>query len=202
MIVFVESNFILEIALGQEQSEAAGRILELAERDSFDLAFPAFSVGEPFATLTQRRRRADKLTHELSDYLKDVGRSRPHREDVEQVSPTPEVLARFAERESEMLWGAMHRLLSNGMSLATDLDVFEAARGYQASHALSAQDSIVHASIIKHLRLHQATSPHMFVNKNWREFRTVNVVNELTGLRCRLVDRFDEAVALLGRRAP
>lgn len=43
MIVYVESNFILEIALEQNQAIAAEAILALAENGSITLALPAFT---------------------------------------------------------------------------------------------------------------------------------------------------------------
>ena len=51
MTVFVESNFVLEIALGQEQAAAAEAILQLAEHGTLNLRIPAFALSEPFSTV-------------------------------------------------------------------------------------------------------------------------------------------------------
>jgi hypothetical protein len=42
LTLFVESNFVLEIALGQQDSTAAERLLILAEQAQLELALPAF----------------------------------------------------------------------------------------------------------------------------------------------------------------
>ncbi len=41
MIVYVESNFILEVALEQEQFASAEAILKLVEENKIKLAFPS-----------------------------------------------------------------------------------------------------------------------------------------------------------------
>ena len=48
MTVYVESNFVLAIALGQEDAEPATSLLELGEQGRLDLAFPALAVTRPF----------------------------------------------------------------------------------------------------------------------------------------------------------
>ena len=51
MIVYVESNFVLEIALGQEEAPAAETILELAENNklmNFSLdSHPRIALSTP-----------------------------------------------------------------------------------------------------------------------------------------------------------
>ena len=48
MIVYVESNFVLEVALGQEESPSAESILVLAESSKIELVFPGFSLKETY----------------------------------------------------------------------------------------------------------------------------------------------------------
>lgn len=43
MIVYVESNFVLELALRQEEHGACERILEHAEANHIELVIPAYS---------------------------------------------------------------------------------------------------------------------------------------------------------------
>lgn len=48
MIVYVETNFILEIVFEQEQVEATEKLLMLAEQGDIDIHFPAFSLIEHY----------------------------------------------------------------------------------------------------------------------------------------------------------
>src|SRR5881394_3448686 len=46
LIAYIESNFVLELALEQEEAPAAQKILELAEKGRIELAFPTFALSE------------------------------------------------------------------------------------------------------------------------------------------------------------
>lgn len=65
MIVYVETNFVLEVALGQEQAEAAAEILNRAEGGEIELAIPYLSLVEPFSTVTKRHRDRKHLSSAL-----------------------------------------------------------------------------------------------------------------------------------------
>ncbi|HEV7235008.1 MAG TPA: hypothetical protein VGN15_02435 [Ktedonobacteraceae bacterium] len=45
MIVYIESNFILEMVLGQTQAPSAVHVLQLAESHKIELAFPSFALS-------------------------------------------------------------------------------------------------------------------------------------------------------------
>ena len=47
MIVYVESNFVLELALLQEEHQSCDSIVGLAKSLTIDLAIPAFSLAQP-----------------------------------------------------------------------------------------------------------------------------------------------------------
>jgi hypothetical protein len=67
MIVYVESNFVLEIALGQEQATSAEALLAFSESRSIELVLPSLTLTEPFSTVTHRdcdRRKLAKLSAE------------------------------------------------------------------------------------------------------------------------------------------
>ncbi len=66
MIVYVESNFILEVALEQEQFASAEAILKLVEENKIKLAFPSFALSEPFATVMRRDKERSVLIESYS----------------------------------------------------------------------------------------------------------------------------------------
>lgn len=47
MIVYVETNFVVEIALEQEERGEASEIIALAEKGDVELAFPILSLRNP-----------------------------------------------------------------------------------------------------------------------------------------------------------
>ena len=54
MRLYVESNFILEIALYQADAEAALEIMQQAATDRVELAVPQFALCEPITTVHRR----------------------------------------------------------------------------------------------------------------------------------------------------
>jgi predicted nucleic acid-binding protein len=105
--VYVESNFILEIALGQEQALAAEAILARAEQGGVKLALPAFSLSEPFHTIRQRGRNRKRLEDQVGEQMHDLERSMPHQQDASALSALAGILAQVDKRESDRLLGTI-----------------------------------------------------------------------------------------------
>jgi hypothetical protein len=72
MIVYVESNFLLEIALVQEQSVGAENILALAQSKKITLIVPAFALAEPYWTLRKNGDARRKLCNEVAREIKQL----------------------------------------------------------------------------------------------------------------------------------
>jgi hypothetical protein len=63
--VYVESNFVLEIVLEQEQHQACEAILTLAESRAIELALPAFALVEPYESMVRDERDGRLLAQRL-----------------------------------------------------------------------------------------------------------------------------------------
>ena len=74
MNVYVESNFVLEQALEQEQSESCQRLLSLSAASSIHMVIPAFSLVEPYITVMHKGSERSKLGTELQRQLSELGR--------------------------------------------------------------------------------------------------------------------------------
>jgi len=61
MKVYVESNFILELTLSQEQHESCEKIVELCNAGSHSLVLPAFCIPESFFALVGKGKSRRKL---------------------------------------------------------------------------------------------------------------------------------------------
>jgi predicted nucleic acid-binding protein len=198
LTLYVESNFVVEIALGQEELAAAERLMAAAESGAVDLALPALSLSEPFATLTQHARNRARLRTQLDDHLRHLARSLPHRLDVADLHMIPDVLARIDRREDDRLNHIIERLLTTAIVIETDLATFRRSRQERIRFGLTAQDAIVYAAVLRHLQDAPFGGPHIFASKNKRDFTDARMVRELADLGCTLVYSFSDAVARLG----
>jgi hypothetical protein len=66
VIVYVETNFVLELALLQQEHEECETLLDLAKEHSYmELALPAFSIGEAYEAWGRKLRQRNKLQDDL-----------------------------------------------------------------------------------------------------------------------------------------
>lgn len=197
MILYVESNFVLEIALGQEQGESAEHLLRQCESGVSELRIPSFALAEPFATITQRGRSRRQLTNSLEEQIGQLARSQPHQEEVLHLQSAPAVLRSIEARETYRLQDTIERILSVGTCLPIELSTFYRATSYQSGFGLSPQDALIYASVIEDLERHSGSERRLFVNRNSRDFRDPGISAELQLYQCRLETNFDLALASL-----
>jgi hypothetical protein len=197
--VYVESNFVLEIALGQQQSAAAEVILALAESSDIVLAVPSFSLGEPFSTVTQHGRRRKNIANDVSEVLRDLARSWVHEGDVEILRDIPHALTAIERRQLARLFETVERIAVAAIVIGADAGVYRRAVGLARAGALTMPDAIVLSSITNHLEAQSAPGPHYFVTRDAADFAEVSFGQELTGYGCTLIPTFRECVQRLQR---
>lgn len=78
MIVYVETNFVLELAYLQEENARCAAILDLAVQDQIDLLIPAFCGIEARMSQRQRSRSRALFREGLAQQLRELGRSQPY----------------------------------------------------------------------------------------------------------------------------
>jgi hypothetical protein len=78
--VYVESNFVLEHALEQEECDTCAEIIRLASANRLKLVIPAFSLAEPHYAIFGKAKTRSRLGEDLRAQLGELGRSKPHRE--------------------------------------------------------------------------------------------------------------------------
>jgi len=72
--IYVESNFVLELALEQEECVACEELLAIAEQGTIELAIPALAMFEPHRSIGARKER-QRLQEELFRELKQIERA-------------------------------------------------------------------------------------------------------------------------------
>jgi hypothetical protein len=69
MTVYVESNFVLEQSLQQEECDSCAELIDLASKGRILLAAPAFSLAEPHAAILGKEKARFKLSNDLRHTL-------------------------------------------------------------------------------------------------------------------------------------
>lgn len=85
MHLLVETNFLLELALGQEQARACGLLLAAAERQQLTLHIPAFCLMEAVYKLVGVQQTGAALEVRMTKHLGEVQREAPDGNEMQQL---------------------------------------------------------------------------------------------------------------------
>lgn len=193
MNVFVETNFVLELSLNQEQHSSCERILELARARRVSLHLPAYSLIEPHETLIRRHRERRELKRRVGDELGQLARSRSLASAVDASQAFPDLLIQSMDLETEQLQTIVEELCNMAEVVPLDASVLQSALAYQSQHDLSPQDSVVYASVLSYLHgVEESTS--CLISRNSKDFDDPDIRGELESLGCKFFPRFDTAV--------
>jgi len=80
MRLYVETNFILELAFLREEHEACEELLALSEEKRIELFLPVFSVGKTYEAWARRSRQRTELHTRLRLEILDLSRSKPYQQ--------------------------------------------------------------------------------------------------------------------------
>lgn len=191
MNVYVETNFLLELAFLQEQHESCESIMGLCKAGKIGLILPAYSMVEPFETLTRHYKRRTELRMELEKELDQLGRTSSYTQRVRELQEINTLLIRCNEEERQRLEEMRARLMKIAEIIPLDSTVLAAAPNHEAESGLSPQDAVVYASVLHHLS-HNPTTGSCFLNKNSKDFGDPDIVDALAQFNCKILLSFDQ----------
>lgn len=205
MILFVETNFVLELAYGQGEHGSCRAFMDLAEdNDELSLALPAFCVGEAYGRQIRRQREREDLQRRLSVELGELSRSPAYAGRLERVGEVSALLTESGEEERRRLESVLGELYKAATLITLDKVVAKEARCQQEDRGLGPQDALVYASVLGHLRfsgdeLLQAERESCFVTRD-NDFADDDVRADLETLGCKLLFKFEDALGYVRSR--
>ena len=199
MNVYVESNFVLELALEQEQSDSCEELIRLALAGFIQLLIPAFSLAEPHLALAGKKKARSKLENDLKAHVAELGRSKQYRDELSKFNDLATFLATSLIMERAGLQRTTSRLIAEARIIPLDSSILRGADGLTGSLELSVQDSVVLASILSHLA---ETKPEesCFLNRNTNDFDNPEIREMLDSYGCRFFGRFDHGLHYIKSR--
>lgn len=200
MNVYTETNFVLELALLQEEHSSCESIVELCESGAARLILPAYSLAEPYETLGRRHRQRKELKSRLDQELGQLGRTTTYAHRASELLDLVGLLIESAAEESRWLEATRNRLLKVAEIVPLDRSILEDSSLYQTAHDFSAQDALVYATVLRHLGT-GGGEPSCFLNRNSRDFDDPDVVAELERHRCKMIPRFDAGYRYIARHS-
>ncbi len=197
MIVYVESNFVLELTFEQEQAASAATILALTETKQIKLVYPTFILSEPFESVMRERRERDEMYNKLVPMLKKLQRSTPFREDIGNLITATAILKGVYIRQLDLLLSTFDKLLNVGESIEVNVANLREAIKYQGTFDLSPQDSIIYAAIIGDLKSRLKEEQKCFLSRDEKAFDNPTIKQELGGYNCRYIKNFNDGLQFI-----
>lgn len=187
MIVYVETNFLLELVRIQEEHDACNEILRLCEQGKITLLIPAFCMSEPHGTLARSRKRRTSLQEKMREAFEQLKRTRGYASAEGSMREVQTLLVTSGEEERARLASMVDRLLEAAVVIALDANILSAASEFQPP--LTPQDAIVLSSVVAHIG--DASAGHScFVARDKHFGGESIVVDKLLDLNCKLLSHF------------
>lgn len=199
MNVYVESNFVLELALLQGQHESCSQIVDLAGEGHIHLVIPAYSLVEPYETLPRRFKSRQAIAEEMNAELGQLGRSAPYEEQTDALQEQLTALfIRNEEEERNRLRNTLERLLEVADLIPLTPTVINGSLNQQ-QQGFSPQDAVVYSSVLEHLA-NTDGDDHVFLNLNRKDFDDPEVQDRLEEMGCKILFQFDRGIEYIRSR--
>ncbi|MEA2694179.1 MAG: hypothetical protein QOJ16_3566 [Acidobacteriota bacterium] len=192
MNVYVESNFVLELALAQEQHGSCEELLRLAEEEQVRIILPAYSLAEPYETLRRRHLGRAQVKRTLDKEIRELSRSANYALQVRDFGTVTSLLIDSGREEIQRLEATRARLLRIAEIIPLDGSILRSSSDLQAAYDLEPQDATIFASILLHLARAEFILS-CFLSRD-QDFEDPDLVERLGRHGCKLLFRFDHGV--------
>lgn len=195
MRVYVESNFVLDLALKQEETVACEELLRLAESRTIELVLPAYALIEPNETVVRRQRdwasfrnQQDKLVteHRRSTAMANVA-ARNREASGLLLTAEQELTRRYAEIRG--------KLLACAELIPIDHPAIREAEQFRTEFGLRLPDALMLASVLADTARRPSQS--LFLNRNTSDFDDKAIITRLRERDCKFVRSFADGLASL-----
>jgi predicted nucleic acid-binding protein len=193
--VYVETNFVLELALEQEQHESCEQLLQLAHSKRIDLVIPAYSLVEPHDALRRRHLSREAMKVGIDRELGLLIRSANYQERLEGFRDITNLLIESTKEETRRLEEVRLRVLGACILLPLDFDCMASATAYRLNYGFSPPDALVYAAVIAHLESSEGVES-CFLNRD-KDFDDPDLVEEMRGHHCALIPSFDNGLSYI-----
>ncbi|HMB90263.1 MAG TPA: hypothetical protein VKP65_05405, partial [Rhodothermales bacterium] len=105
---------------------------------------------------------------------------------------------RSQEEERHRLQHVLEQLLAMAELIPLSAAIISDAHAYQ-QQGFSPQDAVVYASVLSHLSAHEDDEK-VFLNRNSKDFDDPDVQDQLEGLDCNMLFRFDDGLGYIRHR--
>ena len=123
MNIYVETNFVLELAFEQEQCASCEQILQLCEAGQGNLIIPAYSLAEPHEKLSRQAKSRRDLQQLLDAELRQLSRTASYVSRIESIQDIASLMVQSNEEERQRFVQYRERLFNVGEVIALTAEI-------------------------------------------------------------------------------
>lgn len=195
-LVYIESNFLLELVLNQEDAPACLDLLELAERGRIELVLPVYALVEPAETLRRRQAEMREFSEKLRAQLREM--ERMTHVTIERGTHTAlakKVLDALNDWHTR-LGTHRERIARAARLLPLDWSTIERAQTIVQQGMLKREpDALMLAAVVMDLEVQRR--PSLLINKNTKDFNPHELRSLLEPLGCQSIGTFRDGLGRL-----
>jgi len=196
MNIYVETNFILELIFEQEQCAICEKILRFCEAQKANLIIPTYSLAEPHKKLIRQAKERRKLQQSLDQELRELSRTKSYKNRLYSIENIKSLIVQSSQDASEKFVKYREYILKIAEIIPLNANILLKAVSAEENYDLSPQDALVYVSVLKHLQNNKPDQA-CFLNRNSKDFKTPDIIDELKSLNCRLITQFNDGYDFL-----
>ena len=196
MDIYVESNFVLQLALQQEGHRSCRDIVDLCERGSARLVIPAFCVPEAHYALIGKQKQRDQLIQASTTEQGQLLRSERYKDRSQQLRTARSLLIAGIARDSEDFRRCSATVLQAASVIPLNSHVLRSAAELEKSTDMKLPDAMVLASVMADLDARKPEEA-CFLTRNSKDFDDPDVVHMLAQRGCKIFFSFDDCLSYI-----
>ena len=173
-----------------------------ARRNLVELILPAFSLSEPYSTLTYRALERRTIYTTLKQQLTLLSRSEPHQQTALALQQLLLTWLDLEARETDLLHSAIVELLTVGRAIQIEVGDIQQSALYRTLYGLASQDAIILSAIMRDLGTQDPSEAKCFISTNVKDFRDPGISAELKLFNCRYIPRLADGLAYIDSIVP
>lgn len=194
MIVYVETNFVVELGYRQANFKVCESIIKLTGTRGVTLAIPAYCLVEPYEKYFRAQSETRALVQGISARVTQVARSQPYRTLITRSKRLTETLVQSVDDQKAGLDASIARIAAGAEVIPLDGDAVTTGMILQAQNRFSPQDSVVYATLLSHMTKRPGEAK-CFVTTNSKDFADPVTRQELASYNCKLLLDFAGGLA-------
>lgn len=192
MNIYCETNFILEIVFAQEQANYCKNIITLCKKNKLHIIIPAYSFAEAIYRIESQIKLQENFKKELNSQINHFSRTPQYTQQIKNFRKLDTFLTQNKEELKSRFEKCRADMVSNAEIIPLDSNTLKTTKSVETEYDLTFQDSIIFTSILSHLQ-QNSNMPSSFLNRNAKDFNTLEIKSKLNPLNCKIFTDFEKA---------